>query len=139
MWRHPESAGSNVGFLENVSEHLGLKCEKVSNLTEGLEALKGKAGRALLVCTALRKSPYTNSSHFVVVAGVDEEYMYVLDPMRRTKAKYAATDTRELLDLLGPGVTRNPLSRYGYSDLSVAYYMERTDVPDGVSAFGWNR
>ena len=82
-----------------------------------------QAGECVMLCTALRKSPFTNSSHYVVVAGVDEEYFYVLDPQRRED--YVSTDKREILEKLDDGVTRIPLNYSGYSDLTPVYIMER--------------
>lgn len=121
--RRAESTGSNMRFLDQVCELFQIPTTKVANLTEGLEALKGRAGECVMLCTALRKSPFTNSSHYVVVAGVDEEYFYVLDPQRRED--YVSTDKREILEKLDDGVTRIPLNYSGYSDLTPVYIMER--------------
>jgi len=135
LWRRSGSSGSSIGFLDYVCDLFGLERINVKNLTEGLELLKGKAGRGLLVCTALRKSPFTNSSHFAVIAGVDEEYFYVLDSLRRDD--YASTDLRNILELLSPGVTRIRLDRSGISDLTPVYYIERKDVAADVAVFSF--
>ena len=123
--RRAGATGSNMRFLDQVCELFGIRTTKVANLTEGLEALKGRAGECVMICTALRKSPFTNSSHYVVVAGVDEEYFYVLDPQRRED--YVTTDTREILEKLDDGVCRIPLHYSGYSDLTPIYIMERPE------------
>ena len=134
LWRRTGSSGSNVGFLEYICDLFELERTSVKRLTEGLEMLKGKAGKGLLVCTALRKSPFTNSSHFVVVAGVDDTYFYVLDPLRRDD--YSSTDVRGLVDeILAPGVVRIELERYGASDLTPVYYIERKDADSSVFDF----
>ena len=134
LWRRTGSTGSNVGFLEYICDLFDLERISVKNLTDGLEMLKGKAGKGLLVCTALRKSPFTNSSHFLVVAGVDDTYFYVLDPLRRDD--YSSTDKRGLVDeILAPGVVRIELSRYGASDLTPVYYIERKDTDSAVFDF----
>lgn len=120
--RRAGATGTSMKFLNLVCDIYGLERTTVKNLTEGLEKMKVLTGKAVMVCTALRKSPFTNSSHFVVVAGTDDEYFYVLDPWRRDD--YKKTDTRGILELLTPGVTRIKLEHSGLSDLSPVYIIE---------------
>jgi len=121
--RRPGATGSSIQFLDLVCDIFGVERTPLSDLTQAIELMKEKTGQGVVVCYALRKSPFTNSSHYVVMTGVDEEYFYVLDPLCRTD--YTGTDKREILDVLGPGVSRVKLTAYGYSDLSPVYYMER--------------
>ena len=61
-----------------------------------------------------KRQPFTNSSHFVVLAWADEEYLYILDPLRRDD--YRATDKYGVLEVLSPGVVRVSLRRaLGYT------------------------
>ena len=134
--RRPNSQGTNVHFADYVCEAYGLSMTPVSGMEAALELMKEKTGEGLILISALRGSPYTNSSHFVILTGVDEEYFYVLDPLRRTDAEYAKTDSRRILELLSPGVTRIRLEDSGRSDLSPVCFISRADgkqLPAGGS------
>jgi len=121
--RRANSQGTNVHFVDYVCEAYDLSLTPVGGLEAALELMKEKTGEGLILTSALRGSPFTNSSHFVVITGVDEEYFYVLDPLCRTKEEYQKTDTREILELLSPGVTRIRIADYAKSDLSPVYYI----------------
>lgn len=123
--RRVESQGTNVRFVDYVCEAYGLSMTPVNGLEAALEMMKEKTGEGLILLSALRGSPYTNNSHFVVLTGVDEEYMYILDPLRRTEEEYLKTDSRGILEFLSPGVTRIPLELYARSDLSPVCYISR--------------
>jgi hypothetical protein len=123
--RRVDSQGTNVRFVDYVCEAYGLSMPPVNGLEAALEMMKEKTGEGLILLSALRGSPYTNNSHFVVLTGVDEEYMYVLDSLRRTEEEYLKTDSRGILELLSPGVTRIRLSDYARSDLSPVCYISR--------------
>ena len=122
--RQVGSYGSSMQFLDLICDVFGIYRTNVTDLTDGLEKLKGRAGECVMVCTALVNSPFTNTSHYVVVAGVDEEYFYVLDPLFRDS--YFSTDKREILEVLDTGVTRIRLNDSGYSDLTPLYIMEKS-------------
>lgn len=123
--RRVNAQGTNVRFVDYVCEVYGLSMTPVNGLEAALEMMKEKTGEGLILLSALRGSPYTNSSHFVVLAGVDDEYMYVLDPLRRTAEEYQKTDTRNIMEMLSPGVTRIRIEHYGRSDLSPVCYITR--------------
>jgi hypothetical protein len=123
--RRVDSQGTNVRFVDYVCEAYGLSMTPVNGLEAALEMMKEKTGEGLILLSALRGSPYTNNSHFVVLTGVDEEYMYILDPLRRTEEEYLKTDSRGILEFLSPGVTRIPLELYARSDLSPVCYISR--------------
>lgn len=123
MARRVKSQGTNVRFVDYVCEAYGLSMTPVSGLEAALEMMKEKTGEGLILLSALRGSPYTNNSHFVVLTGVDDEYMYILDPLRRTEEEYLKTDSRDILELLSPGVTRIRIADYGRSDLSPVCYI----------------
>lgn len=124
--RRVNSQGTNVRFVDYVCEVYGLTATPVKGLEAALELMKEKTGEGLILLSALRGSPYTNSSHFVVLTGVDDEYFYVLDPLRRTEKEYLKTDKRKILDLVSPGVTRIRLDAYSRSDLSPVCYIAPT-------------
>ena len=121
--RRVNSQGTNIRFVDYVCEVYGLQMQSVDGLEAGLALMKESTGSGLMLTSALRGSPYTNNSHFVVIAAVDDEYMYIIDPLRRTAEEYKKTDKRELLEVLAPGVTRIRLEDYGRCDLSPYCYI----------------
>lgn len=125
--RRSNAQGTNVRFVDYICAIYGLNMETVNGLDTALELMKEKTGEGLILASALRGSPFTNNSHFVVITGVDEEYFYVLDPLRRTREEYLKTDTRGILELLSPGVTRIRIADYGRSDLSPVCYISREE------------
>ena len=122
--RRVGSTGSNMNFLNYLCDLFGITRIDVADFNEGIDQMRGHTGERIMVCYALFNSPYTNTSHYVVVVGVDEEYFYVLDPLFRDS--YAATDERELLEVADKGVTRIRLNQSHYADLTPVYVMERT-------------
>lgn len=123
--RRVDSSGTNIRFADYVCELYGLSVTPISGLDAALELMKEKTGEGLILCCALRGSPLTNSSHFAVITGVDDEYFYLLDPLRRTEEEYQKTDKRGILEVLSPGVVRIRIADYGKSDLSPACYISR--------------
>ena len=121
--RHVGSPGSSMNFVNVLCELFGIGRIEVADFNEGLEQMRGHTGERMMICYALFNSPYTNTSHYVVVVGVDDEYFYVLDPLFRDS--YAATDERELLEVMDKGVTRIRLDQSHYADLSPVYIMEK--------------
>lgn len=125
--RRVGSTGTNIRFVEYVCNVYNLSYTPITGLDAALEHMTHNTGLGLVLASALRGSPFSNSSHFVVIAGVDDEYFYVLDPLRRTEEEYRKTDKRHILDLIAPGVARIRLEDFGRSDLSPVAYISRTD------------
>ncbi len=123
--RRVDSQGTHTRFIDYVAEAYGLKAEPVGDLDAAIALMKEKTGEGFVLTSALRGSPYTNSSHFVVIAAVDDEYVYILDSLRRTEEEYAKTDGRKLLEIVSPGVTRIRLEDYVRSDLSPVCYITK--------------
>jgi len=132
--RPADSRGSNMKFFSYVCEIFGLKVTEGPTLADALEMLKGRAGEAMVLCYALRGSPFTNTSHYVVIAGVDEQYFYVLDPWSRTEKEYAKTDKRSVLEYMAAGLVRIPLEDARKTDMTPVSFVERTDADK--TAFG---
>ena len=121
--RPTNSRGSNMKFLEPLCEIFDLTLVTEGNIQDALEMMQGKTGDAMVVCCALRGSPFTSTSHYVVVAGVDDEYFYVLDPLFREEEyddPYKAIDA-----VLAPGVVRIRLENWRLCGLTVDGYIEK--------------
>lgn len=110
--REGSNYGSNLKFLAPLCSLFGLEVRSPDSLEEAVEALRD--GNAMALGCTVRGDPFTNSSHFVVLAWADEEYLYILDPLRRDD--YRATDKYGVLEVLSPGVVRVSLRRaLGYT------------------------
>lgn len=127
--RYGNSRGTNMTFLQYVCDIYGLNMEVIKKLTPALERLKGQAGHGLVVCCAL-KGPFTSSSHYVVIAGLDEEYAYILDPLFRTQEEYTQ-DIYGVVEVLRPGVVRVGLEQIGNCSLVPTAYIENPSLGTG--------
>ncbi|NLO86144.1 MAG: class B sortase [Clostridiales bacterium] len=101
--------GTNMKFLKNVCEVYDLMLREVVSIQEAIEALK-QENTMVIGCT-IRGGPFTTTSHYVTMAGVDDEYLYIIDPLYRDS--YKAIDTLEILEIVAPGVVRVPLENAG--------------------------
>lgn len=127
--RYGNSRGTNMTFLQYVCDIYGLNMEVIKKLTPALERLKGQAGHGLVVCCAL-KGPFTSSSHYVVIAGLDEEYAYILDPLFRTQEEYTQ-DIYGAVEVLRPGVVRVSMDQIGNCSLVPTAYIENPSLGTG--------
>ncbi len=123
--RRPKSNGTNIAFADYAAEVYGLTKTPLSTLDEAFALVRENPGEGLVLMSALAGSPMTNTSHFIVLTGVDDEYFYMLDPMYRTPERYKITDKRRLIEVLQPGVVRMALKDTYRSDIvPVAYFTK---------------
>jgi hypothetical protein len=88
------------GFLEKV---YGISMLQTNDKAAAFEFLQ--QGRGMVVtCTGDYNSPFTRTSHYITLAGADEEYVYILDPLRRED--YGDLDPDGVLEILTPGLVR---------------------------------
>ena len=77
-------------------------------------------------------SPFTGSSHYITLAAADEEYLYVLDPLRREKAEYANLDPTDMLEIITPGLVRMKQSDAMLTVMSPFYLISAPEAaPEG--------
>ncbi|NMD38561.1 MAG: hypothetical protein GYA87_07790, partial [Christensenellaceae bacterium] len=94
--------GTSLNYLGNICEIYDINIHKVQNVFEAIEKLK--AGKTLAIASVTSASAFTDNSHFIVLVGVDDKYLYVIDPLRRDT--YMPKDERKLLDIMTPGLVR---------------------------------
>ena len=116
--RNVSNNGTNMTFLPYIAGIFGFELEASARYYPALEALQQGA---MVICVAGgRNSPISSKSQYIVLAGVDDEYMYVLDPVR--KSHYRRTDRDRILEVIAPGLVRVKLDRA--MDLMMsAYYI----------------
>ena len=95
-----DSFGSSMDYLPALCSHVyGLHMEQTTDREVAYNFLRSGKGM-IVTCTTSR--PFTTSSHYITLAGADDEYVYILDPLRRE----AYNDPRERLTILTPGLVR---------------------------------
>lgn len=116
-----DSWGTNMSYLETLCGLYDLSVTTINDQQEAVEFLRQKRGMAV-TCT-VRTSPFTGSSHFLTLAGADEEYLYVLDPLRREN--YGELDPYSWLEILTPGLVRVKLDKIAQIPMHPIYLLER--------------
>ncbi len=104
--RETSSYGTSMSFLESLSQLLGLEYTYTRLMEDALAALRAAPGRTAVVACATKGSPFTLTSHYVTLVGVDSTYLYILDPLRRGGSEYQKMDKRGVTQVLSPGVLR---------------------------------
>ncbi len=112
--------GTNMHYLEKLCEALELSVTQTYKMDEALAGLRS-GGTMVVACASGR--PFTKTSHFLVMTGVDEEYLYILDPLRRES--YEELDRKGYLELLAPGLVRVRLENVSRVGLAPMYLITR--------------
>ena len=81
---------------------LGIEYEYVLNYELALEALEN--GAIIFSNTGTTMSPFTETGHYIVLASLYEDYIYVLDPYVRDT--YEKFDKNGVLEIITPGLVR---------------------------------
>lgn len=90
--------GTSSGFIKSVAAAYGLDYRYIADYDEAVDALK--SGSAV-VAAASRGGAFTNTGHYVFLAHMDEEKLYILDPLCRTEYK---TTGGNKLEIIQPGL-----------------------------------
>lgn len=96
--------GSNMNYLPTLCDTVyGIRMEQIDDKETAFAFLKENKGMAI-TCTGGYGCPFTSRTHFITLAGADEEYLYILDPLARDD--YGELDEDEKLEILTPGLVR---------------------------------
>lgn len=95
--------GTSMRYLDAICSVYGISTRTADTLEEALPYLRRKDTMAVC-CASGYYTPFTNSSHFLVLASVTNEYIYVLDPLRRET--YGDMDRRGIAEIITPGLVR---------------------------------
>jgi sortase B len=118
--------GTNMRYLSNLCQVYDLSMTKTYHLDEALTALQND-GTIAVACSSGYGSPFTGTSHFLVLATVNDGYLYVLDPLRRDS--YQATDHKNYLEVLAPGLVRIRLENVAQCNISPIYLLTKNVTP----------
>lgn len=121
------NAGTNLSFLKKVAWLYKLDLSVTYDAQEALTAVKGGA---LAIVSLGGSNPFTGGGHYVVLASVDDQNLYVLDPYR--KDGYDDTDKQHILTSLSPGVVAVRLENERALSMSTFYILQKTDATDSA-------
>lgn len=111
-----EKSGTGMRFMEYVAGVYGLSVYPV----EALYRAEHYLDQCMMVCSvAAGKNPFARGSHYVLLAGTDEEYLYFIDPYLTDR--YTA-DRNHILEIIDQNVVR--VKREHLADLGInAFYI----------------
>ena len=93
------NVGTSSGFLYDIAEIYGLTLTSTKSYDEAVQAVK--SGDAAVVGLAGKGGAFTNSGHYVLLANIDDEKLYILDPLCRTEYK---TNQGKKIEIIQPGL-----------------------------------
>lgn len=103
------SAGTSVNYLKYVSDIYGLTLRITHRFDEACHAIKEGKG---VITLAGKGGVFTNTGHYVFLAHVDEEKIYILDPLLREEYK---TNYKDKLSILQPGLVALSLDQIRFA------------------------
>lgn len=116
-YRDSAYAGTNLTLLQDVAEDYGLEYVGTNKWATAYQALQ----EGYSVITTVGKGYFTGSSHYMVVAHADEEWIYILDPLMREEYE---RDTAGRLEVIEPGLVRASMTDFERLGLA-GFYMIR--------------
>lgn len=113
-------SGTSLTLFPKMAKNFGL--DYIG--TRDWETAREKLLEGYSVITTVTKGIFTTSSHYLVVANVDDEFIYLLDPWMRTEYEL---DRKHCLEVLEPGLLRAKLEDFKRLGLYGFYMMKKTD------------
>lgn len=93
-----EEVGTGTGFIHYIAQVYGLEVRVTNDYQQAVEALR--AGDSV-IAAASKGGAFTNTGHYVYLASIDDERLYILDPLRRETYK---TNQARKLEIIQPGL-----------------------------------
>ena len=113
-------SGTSANLFPKLADIFGLDYIATSDWAYAREKLQ----EGYSVITSVTKGPFTNSSHYLVVASTDDEYIYLLDPWMRTEYEL---DRKHRLEVLEPGLLRMKIDDLRHVPLFGFHMMKNLD------------
>lgn len=118
--RKRDGFGTSTLIFETLANAYGLSYQGYSGWENALAVLHSGG----MVVTCVTKGIFTSTSHFMVIAAADEDYIYILDPFMRESYE---RDTSHLLEVIEPGLVRGRTKDVLRLGLSSFYTMKRPE------------
>ena len=94
-----ESQGTGTGFLYEIANVYGITITATADYNEAIRALQSGD---TVVGHASRGGALTNTGHYLLLAHIDSERLYILDPLCRTD--YAGYSDGRKVEIIQPGL-----------------------------------
>lgn len=107
------AAGTGTGYMQRVCSIYGLDFQISGAYKDAQEALADE--RKAVVALAGSGGCFTTTGHYVFLASMDEERLYVLDPLCRSEYK---TKRAGKLNIITPGIVS-----ISHADIGSAYFQ----------------
>ena len=125
--RKMKENGTEIFLFNALADDYGLAYTGTREWEEALAALQNGAS----VITTVTQGIFTKGSHYLFLAGVDDEYLYIMDSDMREEYR---RDKHGYLDMLSPGFSRVRLDQVSEIDLYSFYIISRpSDAQGGES------
>lgn len=105
------SGGTGMQFLTELCPELGLSCTMYNAEKDKSWLDLMGPGTMAVVLSNTSDSPFSARGHYVVLAALDDDYFYILDPI--VKASY----NKKMLEVLTPGFVRVQRTSGNYTRL----------------------
>lgn len=122
--RKMKENGTEIFLFNALANDYGLEYAGTREWEEALAALRAGAS----VITTVTQGIFTNGSHYLFLAGVDDEYLYIMDSDMREKY---GKDKNGYLEVLEPGVSRVRLEHVPDIHLYSFYVISRPEAAEG--------
>lgn len=110
-----QSPGTSSGFMGEIAEIYGLTMRTTADIKEAFLALDEGNG---VIALAAAGGAFTDTGHYVMLAHYDEQKLYILDPLYRTKYK---TRNSKKLEIIQPGCVALTHENIKYAQLTRFY------------------
>ena len=120
-----EDTATSILLFPSLAESYGLQYLAVREWEDARAAIEAGAS----VITTVSRGIFTPVSHYLFLASVDEEWIYILDPYMREN--YDELDTKHILEVVEPGLVRAKLSDFDRLGFSGYYVLsaQTLDLP----------
>ena len=122
-----KAAGTNLTFIKKIAYLYKLDLSITYDKDETFAAVKDGA---IAIASLGAYNPLTGGGHYAVIASVDDQYVYVLDPYR--KESYDDTDKKHILNQIAPGVLAVKLEDARDLYMSTFYILKTTPETDSA-------
>lgn len=117
--------GTSYHLFESIANAYGLPYKR----TRLWETASGLIESGWCAITAVTQGVFTNSSHYLIIIHIDEEWLYILDPLLRTD--YNELDKDHILNVIEPGLVRVSLTHLNKLRFNTFYMIgPKDDIVD---------
>ena len=117
-----EFTATSISLFSARANDYGLYYKAVRDWSQASQALD--AGYSVI--TTVTAGVFTETSHYLFLAGVDGGYLYILDPLMRED--YDALDKNHILEVVEPGLIRASLNNLDKLRLSSFYVISDEEI-----------